>query len=214
MNYLKKLNNIKNKINKNITIIVVSKNRSIKLIDNIYKNGHLHFGENYIQEIVKKYNFLPKKIHWHMIGKIQSNKLKYITHFIYMIHSIENIKQLKILNKEANKCNRVIKCLIQIKISEDNNKSGTTFYNAKKIIEDDCIIKMKNIKIVGFMGISSFTNDKEKIAIEFKSIQLFFNSIKKINKNIKILSLGMSNDYKIAIVNNSNMIRIGNKIFN
>ena len=206
-----KISFIKKNIPTNIKIIVVSKNQSISKILNLYKLGHRNFGENKVQELVRKYEKLPKDISWHMIGKLQTNKVKYIIPFVKLIHSVDSSKLLIEINKRAIINSKIISVLIQIKISKDLNKTGCDYKECIKILE---ISKnLNNIKILGFMAIASNSDDETLINNEFSNLNKFFESIKKENKNIQLLSMGMSKDYKIAIKNGSNMIRLGSMIF-
>ncbi|WGH26918.1 MAG: YggS family pyridoxal phosphate-dependent enzyme [Candidatus Bostrichicola ureolyticus] len=204
---------IKSNIPSYVKIIAVSKNQTISKIKEIYDAGQRDFGENYINELVEKHKSLPKDIRWHMIGKLQSNKIKYIGNFVYLVHSIEKIKHLKILNKEAIKHNRVIQCLLQIKIAEEKKKSGITYLEAIQILKSDIYLNMKNVKIIGLMGIATLSKNKNKIYDEFKYLYQIFNIFKEKNNEFNIISMGMSNDYNIAIKCGSNMIRIGTAIF-
>ena len=192
-------------------LVVVSKTRSLEQIIEAYDQGHKKFGENRVQEIVEKYNNLPKDIEWHMIGHLQKNKVKHISKFISLIHSLDRLSLAKEIDKNARKDNRSINCLIQIKISKDETKYGLnpkeldSFYNEVKTF--------KNINILGLMGMATFTDDKELINDEFKEMEKLFKKMKAIDSNFKILSIGMSDDYLLAIQNGSNMIRVGSKIF-
>ena len=192
-------------------LVVVSKTRSLKQIIEAYDLGHKKFGENRVQEIVEKYNNLPKDIEWHMIGHLQKNKVKHISKFISLIHSLDRLSLAKEIDKNARKDNRSINCLIQIKISKDETKYGLnpkeldSFYRELK--------EFKNLNIVGLMAMATFTKDQILIAKEFKEMKNLFLKMKTINSSFKILSIGMSDDYLIAINNGSNMIRVGSKIF-
>ena len=192
-------------------LVVVSKTRSLEQIIEAYDQGHKKFGENRVQEIVEKYNNLPKDIEWHMIGHLQKNKVKHISKFISLIHSLDRLSLAKEIDKNARKDNRSINCLIQIKISKDETKYGLnpkeldSFYRELK--------EFKNLNIVGLMAMATFTKDQILIAEEFKKTKNLFLKMKSINSSFKILSIGMSDDYLIAINNGSNMIRVGSKIF-
>tara|TARA_B100001059_G_scaffold27689_1_gene22426 strand:- start:576 stop:1226 length:651 start_codon:yes stop_codon:yes gene_type:complete len=192
-------------------LVVVSKTRSLEQIIEAYDQGHKKFGENRVQEIVEKYNNLPKDIEWHMIGHLQKNKVKHISKFISLIHSLDRLSLAKEIDKNARKDNRLINCLIQIKISKDETKYGLnpkeldSFYRELK--------EFKNLNIVGLMAMATFTKDQILIAEEFKEMKNLFLKMKSINSSFKILSIGMSDDYLIAINNGSNMIRVGSKIF-
>ncbi|WP_341653189.1 YggS family pyridoxal phosphate-dependent enzyme [Blattabacterium cuenoti] len=202
---------IKKMIPKNVKILAVSKNQEISSIEKLYRIGHRDFGENYIQEIVKKYKKLPKDIRWHMIGRIQSNKLKYIIPFIHLIHSVQNIKQINIINKIALKHKRIINCLLQIKICNEKNKSGITPQEASKILEKKTFKEMKNIKIIGIMGMASF-QELKRVHNEFSYLHKLYNEYKNKYEH-NILSMGMSRDYNIAIKYGSTIVRLGTLIF-
>jgi PLP dependent protein len=205
----KKLKEIKKKISRNLSLVVVSKTRSNEEILELYKSGQLVFGENKVQELTRKYEELPKDIQWHMIGHLQTNKVRHIAKFISLIHSVDSIKLLYEINKRAFKENRTINCLIQVKIASEKEKFGF------EINEIDNVIRisegLKNTNIMGFMGMATFTSDNELINKEFNNL----NKIYKQKKSIKLntLSMGMSNDYSIAIKNGSTMIRLGSSIF-
>ena len=200
---------------KNTTLIAVSKTQSENDILNVYNAGHKIFGENKIQEMTKKWENLPKDIQWHMIGHVQTNKVKYMAKYVYLIHGVDNMKLINVINKQGGIHERIIKCLLQVNISNESNKYGLNESKLFEILEhlknNDSIYK--NIKIIGLMGMASFTNDHKLIKAQFKFLQDLFLKIKKINSNFTTLSMGMSNDYLIAINNGSNMIRIGTKIF-
>lgn len=213
MNIITRLNNIRNKLASNVVIIAVSKQQSTSSIKTAYSIGHRDFGENYIQEMIKKYQKCPKDIRWHMIGKIQSNKLKYIVPFVHLIHSIDKFNQLKIIDQEAIKYQRIISCLLQIKIAQEDNKSGMTAQEAINILDSNSYANMNYVKIIGLMGMASFTKDEMQLSFEFKFLNMLFKKLQKKNSSIKILSMGMSLDYLLAISYGSTMIRIGRHIF-
>ena len=205
------LTNLYNSIPKNINLIAVTKTKTNDDIMNAYNCGQRLFGENKVQELTNKYNDLPKDIKWNMIGHLQTNKVKYIASFIDLIHSLDSIKLAKEINKQGEKNNRVIDCLIQIKISTDESKYGIGFDDFDKLYNDT--LDLKFVNVVGLMGMASFTNDEKKIKNEFKLISSLFNKLKLVNKKFTYLSIGMSNDYKLAINEGGNMIRIGSRIF-
>ena len=205
------LTNLYNSIPKNINLVAVTKTKTNDDIMNAYNCGQRLFGENKVQELTNKYNDLPKDIKWNMIGHLQTNKVKYIASFINLIHSLDSIKLAKEINKQGEKNNRVIDCLIQIKISTDESKYGIGFDDFDKLYNDTLNIKFVNV--VGLMGMASFTNDEKKIKNEFKLISSLFNKLKLVNKKFTYLSIGMSNDYKLAINEGGNMIRVGSIIF-
>ena len=205
------LTNLYNSIPKNINLVAVTKTKTNDDIMNAYNCGQRLFGENKVQELTNKYNDLPKDIKWNMIGHLQTNKVKYIASFIDLIHSLDSIKLAKEINKQGEKNNRAIDCLIQIKISTDESKYGIGFDDFDKLYNDTLNIKFVNV--VGLMGMASFTNDEKKIKNEFKLISSLFNKLKLVNKKFTYLSIGMSNDYKLAINEGGNMIRVGSIIF-
>ena len=211
MSIEQQISNIKNEILDKADLIAVSKTRSIQEIKEAYNYGQLKFGENRVQEIVNKQSKLPNDIEWHMIGHLQKNKVKYIARFINLIHSLDRISLAKEIDKQAKKEERIINCLIQIKISKEDSKFGIKieefrdFYKSLEIYE--------NINIIGLMGKATFTNNIELINEEFKMIKIIYDDIASIDPKFKILSIGMSDDYDIALKNGSNMIRIGSKIF-
>ena len=211
MSIKKQISFINDQIGKNITLVAVSKTKSELKIKEAYDCGQRVFGENKVQELVSKQNNLPKDINWHMIGHLQRNKVKYIAPFINLIHGVDNIKLLKEINKQGKKNDRIIDCLIQVKISFEESKFGLDYKQADKWLTTDLLIDFKNIRITGFMGMASNTNNESKLIEEFSTLNSFFN--KHQNTNIKILSMGMSNDYLLAIKNGSNMIRVGSNIF-
>jgi len=203
---------------KDIDLVAVSKTKPIVDIQEAYDAGHRIFGENKIQEMVNKYDVLPKDIQWHMIGHLQSNKVKYMAHFVDLIHGVDSFKTLKEIDKQAKKHHRIINCLLQAKIAKEETKFGLDFIDIEQIVSSEEFAALQNIKIIGLMGMASFTSDKEEIVQEFKSLKTFFDKLKKQkpeapNFQLVTLSMGMSSDYKIAIANGSNMIRVGSAIF-
>jgi len=209
---------LKNDIPKGVTLVAVSKTKPISDIQEAYDAGQIIFGENKIQEMVNKYDALPKSIRWHMIGHLQRNKVKYMAHFVDLIHGVDSLKTLKEIDKQAKKHNRIIDCLLQARIAKEETKFGLPFDEIEKIIKSDEFNSLKNVKITGLMGMATFTEDEDQIATEFKSLKVFFDKLKSDNPStpnfqLSTLSMGMSGDYKIAIENGSNMIRVGSKIF-
>ena len=201
---------IKNSLPNNVTLVAVSKKQSISSIHEAYSCGHKIFGENNAIELSKKAEAMPSDIKWHMIGHLQRNKVKNIIKYVDLIHSIDSIKLLNEINKRAIKINKVIKCLVQIKIAKESNKFGIDKKEINEFITDSK--KFTNIKIIGLMGMATNTNDISVIKSEFSFLSNIFETIK--NNDIKILSMGMSGDYTYAIKNNANMVRIGSSIFN
>jgi pyridoxal phosphate enzyme (YggS family) len=216
MSIAENLDEINNSIPENISLIAVSKTKPVNVILEAYYAGQKVFGENKIQEMAQKYEELPKDIEWHMIGHLQSNKVKYMAHFVHLIHGVDSFKTLKEINKQAVKHNRTINCLLQLKIAKEETKFGLTINEAEQLLNSKELNGLKNINIKGLMGMASFTNDKTIIRTEFKALINYFKSLRKYtttNFNPSIISMGMSGDYKIAIEEGSNMIRIGSAIF-
>jgi pyridoxal phosphate enzyme (YggS family) len=202
---------INNEIKDKAELIAVSKTRSVEQIIEAYTQGQKKFGENRVHEIVEKYDNLPKDIEWHMIGHLQKNKVKHISKFISLIHSLDRLSLAKEIDKNARKDNRSIDCLIQIKISNDESKYGLNPEQLDSFYAD--LKEFENINIIGLMAMATYTKDQSLIANEFKKMKKLFKEMKTIDSNFKILSIGMSDDYQLAINNGSNMIRVGSKIF-
>lgn len=210
------LNNILNTLPENVTLIAVSKTRPVASILEAYQAGQRAFGENKIQEMAEKFDTLPKDIEWHMIGHLQSNKVKYMAQFVHLIHGVDSFKTLAEINKQALKHNRIINCLLEVKIASEETKFGLSFAEVEQLLKSEELKNLKNINITGLMGMASFTEDIEVIRNEFKTLKNFFDSrqkYKSFNVNPTILSMGMSGDYKIAIEEGSTMIRVGSAIF-
>ncbi len=207
------LENISLKIPSEVCLVAVSKTKPISDILEAYEYGQRVFGENKIQELVEKHNKLPKDIEWHMIGHIQRNKVKYMAPFVSLIHSADSYRLIKEINKQGKINNRVINCLLQIKIASEESKFGFTEKEATDFLNSDEYVSFKNIKIVGLMGMATFTDDQRKIDQEFNKLKIFYKKVNKSNSEINVLSMGMSNDYPIAIRNGSTMVRIGSSIF-
>jgi len=207
------LENISLKIPSEVCLVAVSKTKPISDILEAYEYGQRVFGENKIQELVEKHNKLPKDIEWHMIGHIQRNKVKYMAPFVNLIHSADSYRLIKEINKQGKINNRVINCLLQIKIASEESKFGFTEKEATDFLNSDEYVSFKNIKIVGLMGMATFTDDQRKIDQEFNKLKIFYKKVNRSNSEINVLSMGMSNDYPIAIRNGSTMVRIGSSIF-
>ena len=200
-------------IPENVKLVAISKTKSAEDIMMAYETGQRVFGENKIQEMSAKYEDLPKDIKWHMVGHVQSNKIKYMAPYVDLIHGIDSLKSIKILNKEGVKNNRILNCLLQLKISKEESKFGLGEKLVKEIIYSDEYKEMKNVKIKGLMAMASNTSEKSIIRSEVVYAKKIFDEINNKDKSFKILSMGMSNDYKIAIECGSNMIRLGSLIF-
>jgi pyridoxal phosphate enzyme (YggS family) len=203
------LNSIKDEINKKVKIVVVSKTRSKKEILGIYNKDHRDFGENKVQEILEKYEKLPKDIRWHFIGHLQTNKVKYIIPFISLIHSVDSLKLLKEINKRAKAKNKIINCLIQVKIANEESKYGFKINEISDVIS--YASELEHIIIKGLMGMATNTDNNNLIDKEFKLLNTEFKKYK--SKIFNVLSMGMSNDYILAVSNESNMLRLGSIIF-
>ena len=200
-------------IPENVKLVAISKTKSAEDIMMAYETGQRVFGENKIQEMSNKYEDLPKDIKWHMVGHVQSNKIKYMAPYVDLIHGIDSLKSIKILNKEGVKNNRILNCLLQLKISKEESKFGLGEKLFKEIIYSDEYKEMKNVKIKGLMAMASNTNKNSIIKSEFVHAKKIFDEINNRDKSFEILSMGMSSDYKIAIECGSNMIRLGSLIF-
>ena len=213
MNISDNLNNLCHSIDNLVKLVAVSKTKSNEQIMEAYKAGQKIFGENKVQELVSKYNSLPKDIEWHMVGHLQKNKVKYIASFIKLIHSVDNFKLLKEINRQAKKYNVTIDCLLQIKIASEETKFGLSIDQVKPMLESEEFKSLKNISIIGLMGMASFTNNEEILKNEFSYLNNLFDDLRITYPNITVLSMGMSNDHKLAIQYGSNMVRVGSLIF-
>lgn len=218
MSIANNIKNIKTEINSvNVRLIAVSKTKPNTDLLEAYQAGQRIFGENQVQELVEKYNTLPKDIEWHLIGHLQSNKVKYIAPFISLIHSVDSLKLLKEINKEGAKNNRKINCLLQIYIADEETKYGLGFDEAIELLSNPEFTAMQNINIVGLMGIATNTQKQSQLKEEFYELKTFFKGIKesffKNNEEFKEISMGMSSDYQLAIEQGSTMVRIGSHIF-
>ncbi len=209
MSVKENLLHIKKELPPQITLIAVSKTKPNELITEAYEAGHKDFGENYVQELCDKHKQLPKDIRWHFIGHLQSNKVKNIAPFVYLIHGVDSFKLLKEINKEGKKNNKVIKCLLQLFIANEETKFGLSFKEADEILNSEELKTLENISIQGFMAMASNTDNEEQIRSEFRSVKTFATKYPQLS----ILSYGMSSDFKIAIQEGSTMIRIGSSIF-
>lgn len=214
---IKKYNEILEELNGKATLVAVSKTKPIEDIKALYELGQRDFGENYVQELVEKYEQLPKDIHWHFIGHLQSNKVRYIAPFVHLIHGVDSLSLLKELNKQALKNNRIISCLLQIHIAKEETKfglDGHELHELTRIIKSD--EDLKNICVKGLMGMASFSNNTSLVRSEFKYLKSLFDvnaQLSAVNYKLSTLSIGMSSDYTLALEEGSNMVRIGSLLF-
>lgn len=211
------LRKVKESIPKDVTLVAVSKTKPNEDLMEAYEAGQRILGENRVQELVDKAEALPKDIEWHMIGHLQRNKVKYIAPFVNLIHGVDSVRLLKEINKQGKKNKRIIDVLLQFHIATEETKFGFDFEEAKELLESSEFPELQHINIRGVMGMATFTEDKEKVRDEFRTLNNYFLVLKshffKFNDNFQVISMGMSNDYQIAIEEGSNMIRIGSSIF-
>lgn len=218
MNIKQRLLSIKESLPENVNLVAVSKTKSNDDILEAYQAGQRVFGENKVQEMVDKWEQLPKDIQWHMIGHLQRNKVKYMASFVSLIHGVDSLKLLKEINKQALKVERVIPCLLQVHIADEETKFGLTSQELDELLNSDTFKKLKAIKVVGLMGMATFTQDTKQIEQEFRYLNSIFESLKSThtkadNLELTVRSMGMSGDFKIAIQCGSTMVRIGSHIF-
>lgn len=212
-------NNLKkiiSSIPESTTLIAVSKTKPVSIIQEAYKVGHRDFGENKIQEMVEKQRELPADIRWHMIGHLQTNKIKQMASFVHLVHGVDRFKALQELNRQAIRYKRSINCLLQLKIASEDSKFGMDYETALEIVQSDAFKALKNIKVIGLMGMASFTSNKAQIGQEFENLKNYFHQLKSysmFNFELSEISMGMSGDYPIAIEKGSTMIRVGSAIF-
>lgn len=212
-----RLIDLRTKIPADVQLIAVSKTKPVSLIQEVYQAGQRAFGENKVQEMTDKYEQLPKDIQWHLIGHLQTNKVKYIAPFVHLIHAVDSLKLLQEIDKQAAKNNRIIPCLLQFHIASEETKFGLDFSEAEEILQSREFIEMQHVQIVGLMGMASFTENEEQVRDEFRNLNNYFQIIKshyfKFNPDFKHLSMGMSGDYQLAIEEGSTMVRIGSTLF-
>lgn len=205
-----KLKQIEDSVPENVTVVAVSKTKPVNDIEQVYNSGHLDFGENKVQELCQKYETLPKDIRWHMIGHLQRNKVKYIAPFVHLIHGVDSERLLNEINKQGAKNNRVIDVLLQIHIAEESTKFGFSYEEAEAVLLK--ANALENVRINGLMGMASYTDNTIQLKREFQDLNNFYNKLQSKN-NWTTLSMGMSNDYRLAVSLGSNMIRVGSLIF-
>jgi PLP dependent protein len=217
MNIKNNINYLRQNLPAGCTLVAVSKTQPVEAIEEAYAAGHRVFGENKVQELVPKYEALPTDISWHMIGHLQSNKVKYIAPFVDCIQSVDSLKLLQEIDKQARKNNRTINCLLQMFIASEETKFGFSEDEVSQLIESETLPSLKNVTITGLMGMATFTDDELKVRSEFRKLKSFFDDLKKRNlpPNMRMteLSIGMSGDYRIAIEEGSTIVRVGTAIF-
>ncbi|MDR6845842.1 YggS family pyridoxal phosphate-dependent enzyme [Flavobacterium granuli] len=209
MSIQQNLLDIKSTLPEHVTLVAVSKTKPVSDLMEAYDAGQRIFGENKIQEMVEKWEQMPKDIEWHMIGHVQTNKVKYMAPFVSLIHGVDSLKLLEEINKQALKNNRVIDCLLQIYIAEEESKFGLDEEELSALLSSTVFKEMKNIRIIGLMGMATFTDNQSQIKKEFSHLKSIFDDY----KNLKSISMGMSGDYQLAIECGSTMVRIGSSIF-
>lgn len=208
---------IAGKIPQNVTLVAVSKTKPVEEILPIYDAGQRIFGENKVQELCDKYDVMPKDIQWHLIGHLQTNKVKYVAPFVALIHAVDSLKLLQEINKQAKKNNRVIPCLLQFHIADEETKFGLSLEEGNELLKNDEFKLLENIQLAGVMGMATFTDDTTQVQNEFRTLKSIFDNLKlnhfSSSTHFKEISMGMSGDYEIAIKEGSTMVRIGSKIF-
>ncbi len=216
MSIKNKLLQIKSSLPENVTLVAVSKTKPISDLMEAYDAGQRIFGENKIQEMTEKWECMPKDIQWHMIGHVQTNKVKYMAEYVSLIHGVDSLKLLQEINKQAAKHHRVIDCLLQIFIAEEESKFGLDANELDEMLQSPEIKSLQNIRVIGLMGMATFTDNQLQIKKEFQHLKTIFNNSQKHNttqNQLNTLSMGMSGDYKLAIECGSTMVRIGSSIF-
>jgi pyridoxal phosphate enzyme (YggS family) len=216
MSITNNLLNIKSQLPNHVTLVAVSKTKPVADLMEAYHAGQRIFGENYVQELVEKHEALPKDVQWHFIGHLQSRKVKLIAPFVNLIHGVDSLKLLQEINKEGKKNNRVIDCLLQIFIAEEETKFGLDENELNEILNSEEFKNLENIRIVGLMGMATFTDNKDQIKKEFQNLKTIFDKVSQLkteNFQLKTISMGMSGDYQLAIECGSTMVRIGSSIF-
>ena len=204
---------IKSQLSENVTLVAVSKTKPVSDLMEAYEAGQRIFGENKVQEMTEKWEQMPKDIEWHMIGHVQTNKVKYMAEYVSLVHGVDSLKLLLEINKQAKKYNRVIDVLLQMHIAEEETKFGLDEQELDEILEMLKQVQHDNIRIIGLMGMATFTDNQEQIKKEFLHLKSIFDKFQKENSKFQVLSMGMSGDYQLAIECGSNMVRIGSSIF-
>ena len=217
MGVAENLHTIKKTIPEHVTLVAVSKTKAVEVIMEAYGAGHRDFGENKVQDLIAKQARLPADIRWHMIGHLQSNKVKYLAPFVHMVHGVDSLKLLSVINREAEKHERVIDCLLQVHIAMEDTKFGLTEEELMLLLESESFREMSNIRIRGLMGMATYTENSDQIREEFRHLKRIFDRLKGTRfagqDTFDLLSCGMSGDYVLAIEEGSNLVRIGSLIF-
>ena len=208
---------VKSHLPAQVQLIAVSKTKPVGMLMEAYNHGQRAFGENKVQEMTAKYEVMPTDIEWHFIGHLQTNKIKYMASFVHLIHGVDSFKLLKSINTEARKASRVISCLLQFHIAEEETKFGLSWEEAEEMLQSNEFSALENIKVCGVMGMATYTDDEAQIRKEFASLKTYFNQLKtdyfSASEDFKTISMGMSGDYLLAIKEGSTMVRIGSTIF-
>lgn len=208
---------VKSHLPAQVQLVAVSKTKPVEMLTEAYNHGQRAFGENKVQEMVAKYEAMPKDIDWHFIGHLQTNKIKYIAPFVHLIHGVDSFKLLKSINTEARKVNRIIPCLLQFHIAEEETKFGLSMDEATQMLNSAEFKQLENVHLSGVMGMATFTNDETQIRKEFATLKRYFDSLKtdyfQGNSGFKEISMGMSGDYLLAVEEGSTMVRVGSTIF-
>lgn len=213
MSIKERLEKIRATLPEGVSLVAVSKTKPVETIMEAYDAGQRIFGENKIQEMTQKWEALPKDIEWHMIGHVQRNKVKYMAEYVSLIHGVDSLKLLREIDKQAKKHQRVIDCLLQMHIAQEETKFGLDPYELEGLISSPEFSELRNVKVKGLMGMATFTEDKDQIRREFQFLKKNFDTLRKKLEGLEILSMGMSGDYGIAIDEGSTMVRIGSSIF-
>ena len=219
MSIAKNLTQIKSQLPNHVTLVAVSKTKPVSDLMEAYNAGQRIFGENKIQEMTEKWEQMPKDIEWHMIGHVQTNKVKFMAEYVSLVHGVDSLKLLEEINKQAKKHNRIIDCLLQVHIAEEETKFGLNEEELDEILKQlfdsaqSDNNKLENVRVVGLMGMATFTENTVQIEKEFKQLKTIFDRLQTSNSQLQILSMGMSGDYQLAISSGSTMVRIGSSIF-
>lgn len=217
MSIAENIDQVKSHLPTQVELVAVSKTKPVEMLMEAYNHGQRAFGENKVQEMVAKFELLPKDIQWHFIGHLQTNKIKYIAPFVHLVHGVDSFKLLKAINTESRKASRVISCLLQFHIAEEETKFGLSWEEVEEMLQSDEFAELKNVKVCGVMGMATYTDDETQIRKEFASLKNYFDRLKAdyflTNGDFKTISMGMSSDYLLAIQEGSTMVRIGSSIF-